>query len=138
MKANDFLLGDYVMYFGKVCVVTHISHCAVVVEEVSGDRDSMLAQPNKLAPIPLTAEMFRENWFEIKNDLSGALLCFSRSQDGITVHAEDNHIDKHPIWYILVNAQSNGTPCDMHMNIDYVHELQHILRLVDSPFEFAL
>ena len=138
MKANDFLLGDYVMYFGKVCVVTHISHCAVVVEEVSGDRDSMLAQPNKLAPIPLTAEMFRENWFEIKNDLSGFLLYFSRSQDGITVHAEENHIGKHPVWHITVDTTYNDKPCVVQIDIDYVHELQHILRLVDAPFEFTL
>ena len=86
----------------------------------------------------MTAEMVRDNWFEVKQDLSGTLMYLSLSRENILVHAEENHIGKHPVWHITVDTTYNDKPCVVQIDIDYVHELQHILRLVDAPFEFTL
>lgn len=137
MKAKELALNDYVMFKGDMYGVTCVSLDVVAIRDISTGTIT-LVRAEELRPIPLTAEMVRENWFEVRQDLSGALMYFSLSRENITVHAEENHIGKHPVWHITVNTAYNDKPCVVQMDIDYVHELQHILRLVDAPFEFTL
>lgn len=137
MKAKELALHDYVLFNGDVFGVTCVSLDIVSIQDISTGTMT-LAHAKDLRPMPLTAEMVKENWFEIRQDLSGLLMYFSLSRENITVHAEENHIGNHPIWHITVNTSYNDKPCVVQMDIDYVHELQHILRLVDAPFEFAL
>ena len=137
MKAKELALNDYVLFNGDVYGVTCVGLDITSIQDVSTGTIT-LAYAKDLRPISLTAEMVRENWFEVRQDLSGALMYFSLSRENITVHAEENHIGKHPIWHITVNTAYNNKPCVVQMDIDYVHELQHILRLVDAPFEFTL
>lgn len=137
MKAKELALNDYVLFKGEAFGVTCVGLDVVAIQDISTGTIT-LVRAEELQPIPLTAEMVRENWFEVKQDLSGALMYFSLSRENITVHAEENHIGKHPVWHITVNTAYNDKPCVVQMDIDYVHELQHILRLVDAPFEFTL
>lgn len=137
MKSKELALNDYVLFKGDALGVTCVSLDVVAIRDISTGIIT-LVRAEELRPIPLTAEMVRENWFEVRQDLSGALMYFSLSRENITVHAEENHIGKHPVWHITVNTAYNDKPCVVQMDIDYVHELQHILRLVDAPFKFTL
>ena len=137
MKSKEVALNDYVLFKGDVFGVTCVSLDVVCIQDISTGAIT-LVRAEELRPIPLTAEMFRENWFEVKQDLSGTLMYLSLSRENILVHAEENHIGKHPVWHITVDATYNDKPCVVQIDIDYVHELQHILRLVGAPFEFTL
>ena len=113
MKAKDLMIGDWVYnpFTRKKLRLTF-------------GRDIDLAEELCLEPIPLTAEILEKNGFDM---------------DDYTVHfKEDEHYmlelvfeDDELKWTINCNEYTI-------MNFEYVHELQHALRLCGIEKEIIL
>jgi hypothetical protein len=100
MKATELMIGDWV-YYGKK---------PVKVLQLSEGKDY-----KEINPIPLTSEILEKNGFE-RLGTNYFLLCYPFGLTNPSTH--DNYKDN---YYLRVSDKS--------VNIKFVHELQHALRL---------
>lgn len=138
MRTNELMLGDYVHYYDNVFAVTCISNHGIISLHDVANRETTLSRIDKLCPIPLTAELLRNNMFEVVSDLSGMVMYLSRSENGVIVHAEENRVAEYPAWHIRIMVADRKKDYDVKKNINYLHEFQNMLRLADSPFEIVI
>lgn len=119
VKATELMLGDWVSALGKNCCITSIDKYDA---KVGTDPEDELFFLDDIYPIPLTPEILEKNGF-----------CFVKSSR------------RHSVWngYWLYKDLELGTCCldrennwpcffntdDMNIECEYVHQLQHILRL---------
>lgn len=129
MKATELMVGDWVSLFqgnpdGSSCNV-QVSYIGVYGEVgIEGCEEYTSANCNLLFPIPLTPEILEKNfssttdWYFIGTDK----FCF--------------RIDKYKYkWDLYFGRDGKGT--NLRIKINYVHELQHALRLcrIDKEIE---
>ena len=126
MKANELMIGDWVQYpatMGNLvpCKVVGIS-TEITVEFTTGARKY---EALKVAqPIPLTSEILEKN--EFRNSLDEWHLFKGCLQTNFTLKSYD---DTNEVLLPLFNG---------NMQIIYVHELQHALRLCGIEKEIIL
>ena len=132
MKAKDLMIGDWVLIdftprnkYYEPGIITGL--CSEEAEIVAKNQDGVpfyTDDEKKVLPIPLTAEILEKNGFDM---------------DDYTVHfKEDEHYmlelvfeDDELKWTINCNEYTI-------MNFEYVHELQHALRLCGIEKEIIL
>ena len=123
MKAKDLMIGDWVLFDHNPVRVAILGAAKDSLGLAVGD--NVFGQPyNMIEPIPLTAEILEKNGFDM---------------DDYTVHfKEDEHYmlelvfeDDELKWTINCNEYTI-------MNFEYVHELQHALRLCKIDKEIVL
>ena len=121
MKANELMVGDYIMLYDDIYIIEEISSkgwAHIIYNDESKCRvplstDYILGE---LTPVPLTAEILKQNfpsttnWYFIGTDK----FCFRI----------DKYKDK---WDLYFGRDGKGT--NLQIKISYVHELQHALRL---------
>ena len=121
MKANELMIGDWVRCTDPKPF--RIEQIDGVEEQVYGD-DGFFVDTGDLRPIPLTAEILEKNGFDM---------------DGYVVHfKEDEH---YMLEMVFEDDELRWTiNCDEYtiMNFEYVHELQHALRLCGVEKEIIL
>lgn len=137
MEANDLMIGDYVLSDNKIHKVTRLSLQRAAMQNVC-DGAVTVARYDRLYPVPLTSEILRQNCFEVVTDLSCMLMYFSRVSDNTVVQIEDNRIAACPLWHVHVVIKDRAMVCDIRKDIDYIHELQHMLKLAKIPYEILL
>ena len=126
MKANDICIGDWVKFphgIDKIVDLPYIvgrGNCA----SFAASATLFPIELDKLEPIPLTPEILEKNgWFyNYKFDLH------IPNEDGIVLQSD--YSDKHAYWWYV--GDSVIAP------MDYVHELQHALRLCGIDKEIVL
>ena len=119
MKANELMIGDFVTrqnYENKdvVCKIIGLSKNSISVEFDNGSR-SMGASEDSISPIPLTPEILEKNGFNIE----------------ITPYTPDwKRCILNPNFFLEDRLKGfyhfNGNKL---AKIQYVHELQHALKL---------
>jgi len=123
MKANELMIGDWVLFDHNPVRVAILGAAQDSLGLAVGD--NVFGQPYSIIePIPLTAEILEKNGFDM---------------DDYTVHfKEDEHYmlelvfeDDELKWTINCNEYTI-------MNFEYVHELQHALRLCGIEKEIEL
>ena len=139
MKANELMIGDWVQDITPV-VIDAISN-----EDICTYRDEhgyITANPSNLKPIPLTAEILEKNEFDIailNNKEPEAYLRMGYLNDDGEMEdvAYDIIIDHHKTYWELTII-NNDKGCRIDININYVHQLQHALRLCGIDKEIVL
>lgn len=115
MKANELMIGDWVLCDGKAYRVAEIGGIVCIDNE-----RELFAEPDQLQPIPLTPEILEKNGFESDNNVFG--LCDYKLSESYIL---ENRGDRFSFVKRIPNYRST-----FHMtDISYVHELQHALRL---------
>ncbi len=149
MKASELQIGDYVNYRGQIIKITSLYDKGDSNEVGWSDKESVWVNADNVKPIPLTPEILEKNGF-IKDENEGA--------NGTTYHTliptgyEANSytiqitLYKEPIcgvsvllkiwgWVPPYQAGTN----DIHLcSANYVHELQHALKLCGIEKEITL
>lgn len=118
MKVSELMDNDLLMYGGHICRFV-IRSMDAVIQRVSDDGDYPPCACAAADPIPLTAEILKANGFMVRGDeyyrsLNQRSCVGIRFYDHAVIDIEYNysyHMDR------------------VHLNADYVHELQHALRL---------
>ena len=110
MKASDFTVNDWFFLDGEVQQVM-----PTVIDYVWHD----FYPPLKIEPIKIDEEILMANGFE-KRD--------SRMSSHLVLYHNDSPIyaELKPTGYWEIDSYQNGS---IEMAIQYVHELQHLLRL---------
>ena len=159
MKAEDLMIGDWVLVEGKPLQVTNVSflggdiirvmnpimsydiaYASNIVALSKGAKDI-----NKIEPIPLTEEILHKNGF--KNDILAqkSIIAEGASNFSVILISEDNRITLNNIdeylnsfnkWTVHIDTEDMRTMCTAE--ITYVHELQHILKLCKIEKEIIL
>ena len=122
MRATDLMVDDWV-FSAIVCryvQVVEILNDSVVCSNnihIASSENTVISSYKNISPITITPEIL------IKNGFRYADLPFEDFYEGygLQIHG-GNYADGHSNWYI-----SCGT--NVSMNVTYVHELQHALRL---------
>lgn len=118
MKATDLMIGDWVQDTGPVLID------AISNEDICTYRNEygyVTANPSNLKPIPLTAEILEKNGF-VYNDIP---FVDGWEQYGLTLYKGCDGF--------RINCGRN-----IYLILDYVHELQHTLRLCGIDKEITL
>ena len=125
MKAENLMIGDYVQTEGKSIMVDAV-HQKKVGWHNQQDRLSWVRE-GLLEPIPLTAEILKNNGF--KRD-GGASIGYYGKYTLVLMHWSEDRMqfvisDDRPGWVLK-------------LDISYVHELQQALRLCRIPMKIEL
>ena len=134
MKANELMIGDWVLAEGKPVQVTNISVLGGDIIRVINpfmSYDTMYASNivalskgakdiNMIEPIPLTLEILEKNGW-----------CLDEI-DGSYRHYDNG------FWIGGRNAPFGIMVSNLYQDINYVHELQHLLKLCGINKEIVL
>lgn len=134
MKANELQIGDYVNYRGQIIKVTSLYDKGGSNEVGWSDKESVWVNADNVEPIPLTPEILEKNGFEKVYDkykLPNYRIKWNSYTDlYFTVFTG---VDGY--WNpIGLNVITGGLPA----TVDYVHQLQHALRLCGIGKEIVL
>lgn len=122
MKAEELIIGDLVLYFGKVFSILKIDPETElsIIEDV---RHFEQANINDLSPIPLTPEILEKNGWDKRHDPTSSCDIYSKGKDAFYVRLEQS-IYKKQEGFDCVMADSTYR---FGNKLQYVHQLQHIL-----------
>ena len=137
MKANELMIGDWVVYDGDVEYTNPIKVEGIDIATgalVTSDREDVGI--DNIQPIPLTAEILERNGFEIQDQGGGrrdVWIGFGVDCEGdIEVEFQYNIPTHLKIDGVFKGEYYTST------NIKYVHLLQHALRLCGIEKEIEL
>lgn len=119
MKANELMIGDWVKFQNS-----DLCHMVYAVQGKSVKVDNMYwHKADKLKPIPITPDILEQNGFV--------------KEYGAAWNTYRHSIKK---WFVLFKKEFG---ISLHIGetefrIDYVHELQHLMRLFHIEIEIKL
>ncbi len=151
MKAKDLMIGDLINGFGVVRRVTSISGLerpeddgllTTMVPGCEFPESNLSFRPCYARPIPLTAEVLEKNGFEeLMNESEVSAARFGRKPEPTGVwqygFGQFDSVAYVPEQSFLRIKFMEGYTADI-ANINYVHELQHALRLCGIEKEINL
>ena len=134
MKANELMIGDYVNYRGQIIKVTSLYDKGGSNEIGWSDKESVWVNGRCIEPIPLTPEILEKNGFE-KQQFGN----FIYENDDVNLRIEfyPKNINYTNGCYDYIDIEK-GCVTITEMPIEFVHELQHALRLCEIEKEIVL
>ena len=128
MKAEDLMIGDWVSYNGTAITVEN-KH----VDIPHGQEDVMITSVD-IEPIKLTAEILEKNGFERCATAPSFWLVGDLYYGTLLGISEDSYEDT---WHVSTFKDHDDNDWVL-FKVCYVHELQHILKLLDIDKEIEL
>ena len=136
MKANELMIGDYIMLYDDIYIIEEISSngwAHIIYNDGSKCRvplstDYILGE---LTPVPLTPEILEKNGFDVSDK---EVMQYHFDEDGEKYHFSLRQMyekDGKPHGYSFYAF-------NVLTLLDYVHELQHALKLCDINKEIEL
>lgn len=116
MRPNEVMIGDWVLYRDTYTQETELHQ--VEADDFSGTERYFAA----LHPVKITHEILEANDFEEQPDVPEGCFNYVYNNGGQIVYVSPLPWDS-----FSIDANFNGR---LSMSIQYVHELQHILRLI--------
>lgn len=123
MKTNELMIGDWVSWDsenGRIAGLSHDENDEYGPVQMVDDEDLDIAHVD-IEPIPLTEEILKANGFERIDDVLVLRLANNEGYFRIECFKLPN---------IRIATQTSKGFHDLHYTFDYVHQLQHALRLV--------
>lgn len=122
MKANELMIGDWVIIKGHPCKVSYLAPFDIGDTRLSVISNGYDGNPyiDEIEPITLTAEILEANGFEKCGDTG--LMQKIYEDEGVRISAN--------VYYINIYLTSaRESRVNLKPRQAYVHELQHALRL---------
>ena len=133
MKANELMIGDWVRCTDpkpfQLKIIDEIDHVAC-------GEDCLMVDIADLQPIPLTAEILEKNGFKVRSRYIWEQrynYCCVKVNIAPKIEIEGEIFDESPIL-----LQVDGAIFSLDVIVDFVHELQHALRLCGIEKEVVL
>lgn len=140
MNINELMISDWIWYDNKPYQIRLLGkniygddYPAVCIRTSSG---SLIVDRNKIEPIPLTPEILEKNGFTKSIPPPGIhAKCYNLDNKEEKYHLTIANYNKYK--RLLLNVDSEDSEC-FNIRCDYVHELQHALRLCGIKKEIEL
>ena len=140
MKANELQIGDYVDYRGQVIKVTSLYDKGGSNEVGWSDKESVWVNADNVVPIPLITEILKKNGFETEDYVHFSI---QGQSDILELLLVEVPFDGY--YFDIVRTEKTINKCNQRCyidryfaSIDYVHQLQHALRLCGIEKEIEL
>lgn len=131
MKAKDLMIGDWLLD-GHVCAQVTSITCDGIIETTN----NALSNIELVEPISLTSEILEKNGFTKSTPPPGIhAKCYNLDNKEEKYHLTIANYNKYK--RLLLNVDSEDSEC-FNIKCDYVHELQHALRLCGIEKEIIL
>lgn len=142
MRAEELMIGDYVKlkdaklgninFVGPIVQIKSITGRHVLVPNAKGLLEDVTEE--YLLPVPLTPEILEKNGFHPSPNYKWEL--FYRNGYEITVHFADGYpaMGVEPFVYLFIDFADKS----LRLILEYVHELQHALRLLGIDKEIKM
>lgn len=137
IRANELMIGDWLQHAsGKYFQITRLDMWGDGSVHFACGHPHLWEYNNKFTPIPLTAEILEKNGF-VKGDEVSDTPPFDRDEEGNMYYS---YKGEHKFWgwwqpdniyFIPANAMGN-------IEIKFVHQLQHALRLCNIEKEIEI
>lgn len=124
MNANELMTGDWVRCTDPKPF--RIEQIDGIEELVYGD-DGFFVDTADLQPIPLTKEILKKNWFKVRNMYIWEWrdnYCCAKVKFAHKIGIDGETFDEPPIL-LQIDTHINS----LNIIVEYVHELQHALRM---------
>jgi len=140
MNVKELQIGDYVNYRGQIIKVTSLYDKGGSNEVGWSDKEEVWVNADNVKPIPLTQEILEKNGFtegEYKNYCG---YVFYLSVDGFRKIGLTMSYKNNFLWCERIKQNFPNSIGDKYViqHLDYVHELQHALRLCGIEKEIEL
>lgn len=134
MKAEELMLGDWVLYDGEPVRIGRISDISPSEEHImvcNALEGTFPASPERLQPIPITMEILQKNGFRYDPTDTAGLEYYSLGDPGketLTVvkktglDAFEDVDNGQIVWSVYADI-------DIYDKVVYIHELQHALHM---------
>ena len=143
MKANELMIGDLVWYNNQPHQIRQLGifgenrdgddYPAVCVGRPKGI--GLILERNEIEPIPLTPEILEKNGIVYDYDEEECVADYKFVKLKGYQYSDDEILIDYCNGHIKVVSDFYG---DVNMEIEYVHELQHALRLLKIEKEIVL
>lgn len=135
MKENELMIGDWVMYNPNVFIEDEYETAKEwFPTQINSGEDIDLAIEGCYAPIPITMQILEKNGF---TEIKGAYQTFKIDIYGylikVTFHKENKETNNGNPFLVI-----DSRPSYYSSECLYVHELQHVLKLLGIKMEIAL
>lgn len=124
MKANELMIGDWVLYNETPQQILEISG---IDDEVYLETDELVHQ-SEIQPIPLTEEILEKNGFEYKEGGKGLF--------GVTI--APRYLCKGVPFEVFCDGEPFAIWFNEPIDIKYIHQIQHALRLCEITREIII
>lgn len=136
MDAKDLMIGDLVIHgFGGIGKITEIDSKTVVIKDDGFDTGDGMNEVsfaiNELTPIPITPEILEKNGFDMSDK---EVMQYHFEEDGEKYHFSLRQMydkDGKPHGYSFYSF-------NVLTLLDYVHQLQHALKLCEINKEIEI
>jgi hypothetical protein len=137
MEAEELIIGDWVMYNLNVFIEDEYEPTKECFPtKINNGEDIDLAIEGCYIPIPLIPEILEKNGFTKSTPPPGIhAICYSLDNKKEKYNLTIANYNKYK--RLLLNVDSEDSEC-FNIKCDYVHELQHALRLCGIKKEIVL
>lgn len=133
MKVNELQIGDYVNYRGQNIKVTSLYDKGGSNEVGWSEKESVWVNASNVEPIPLTPEILEKKGFE--KQLGNFV--YENEDESLRIEFYPKNINYTNGCYDYIDIE-RGCVTITEKPIEFVHELQHALRLCGIYKEFEL
>lgn len=146
MKVKELQIGDYVNYRGQIIKVTSLYDKGGSNEVGWSDKESVWVNADNVEPIPLTPEILARMGFTIEEEPKYDDT-YTEDEYTATMRCVDSRKCEVEIEYNTYWKKLRAFNYDPHnrlgftsieTQVEYVHELQHILRVMKVDKELEL
>lgn len=138
MDAKDLISGDLVK---EHCIGDFVFRVSSITKHIVGsilDGDICASSIDKVEPIPITEKILLDNGFERPEILHYSYEEFVKVVDGVNVYM----YKENEIWLFTMDnipcVRTSAQTAHICIGMNYVHELQHILRFFNIDLEIEL
>ena len=140
IHVNELMIGDYVKFLGKVRKIKSIVGKDTGIEISFEGKNPVAVSLDEIEPIPLTPEILAKNGWKHEFDKTEYMVKYELAQKGkdcwmmwaIKEHNFDIQKQDEKLNMYNLKVQRVCIPCD------YVHQLQHALRLCGIEKEIII
>ena len=140
IHVNELMIGDYVKFLGKVRKIKSIVGKDTGIEISFEGKNPVAVSLDEIEPIPLTPEILEKNGWKHEFDKTEYMVKYELAQKGkdcwmmwaIKEHNFDIQKQDEKLNMYNLKVQRVCIPCD------YVHQLQHALRLCGIEKEIII
>ena len=131
MKANELMVGDWVLYNDEPCQVEVIYDHGMI--RLKGWCECV--EIYELQPIQITPELLEKNGFEREN-LITSYNHYTGIDNRVCLINDFYSMNSRNMWDVHVDSEDYCTIANCELT--YLHKLQHLLRLCNIDFEFSV
>jgi hypothetical protein len=138
MKATDLMIGDWIK--GESNIVARVIEIKEYLIRIDAGIGRVVFEPKELFPIPITPEILEKNGFETEDDVHFSI---QGQSDMLELLLVELPFDGY--YFDIVRTEKTINKCNQRCyidryfaSIDYVHQLQHALKLCGIEKEIII